>query len=76
MKEGTVSVPHTPLHLLIMKYYLFRGYRNRRDTAAGVKPLLSVQIVIEHFTRARESKTKKMFLKNKRMIDPGFFLNL
>ena len=76
MKEGTVSVPHTPLHLLMMKYYLFGGYRIGRDTAAGVKPLLSVQIVIEHFTRSRESKTKKMFLKNKRMIDPGFFLNV
>jgi len=59
-----------------MKYYLFGGYRNRRDTAAGVKPLVSIHIVIEHFTSARESKTKKMFLKDKHMIDPGFFLKL
>ena len=76
MKEGTVPVPYTSPAFLMMKYYLPGGYRIGRDTAAGVKPLLSVQIVIEHFTRARESKTKKMFLKNKRMIDPGFFLNL
>jgi hypothetical protein len=48
-----------------MWYYLSGGYRIGKDSAAGVKPLLSVQIVIEHFTRARESKTKKnvLFLK-------------
>ena len=76
MKEGTVSVPQTSPAFIDDVVLLFGGYRIGRDTAAGVKPLLSVQIVIEHFTRARESKTKKMFLKNKRMIDPGFFLNL
>jgi hypothetical protein len=59
----------------MMKYYLPGGYRIRRDTAGGVKPLLSVQIVIKPFTSARESRLK-MFLKDKLRIDPGFFLNL
>ena len=51
MEEGTVSVPHTaPALIAIMTYYLvqFVSYLGGAE-AAGVKPLLCVQVFLEYF---------------------------
>ena len=51
MEEGTVSVPHTaPALIAIMTYYLvqFVSYLGGAE-AAGVKPLLCVQVFFRIF---------------------------
>ena len=56
MREGTVPVPiYCPCaQVAMIPYYLFRWYRFFGGAeAAGVKPLLCVQVFFEQFSRAK-----------------------